>query len=265
MNFNKTYSYNELMEEVEKLAQNYPKKVNVISIGRTNQNRSIPMLIFGSGKKKVLFSGGVHGRESINPLVLIAMAQAYVGNDPDILRAEGRIYLIPLLNPDGYEKAITGEILWKNNARGIDINRNFPSQTFREKWKGDTAASEEETKALIRAFYEIKPDGYMDYHSRGRSIFYYRNQMDASYNEKQLLVAKALCDSTGYILEKPEDEVEENDTGGNTVHFFSEYFKKPAITIETVPEEEGFPLAGEWQEKTYREIKNTFGCFLENI
>jgi len=44
-------------------------------------------------------------------------------------------------------------------------------------------------------------------------------------------------------------------SGGNTVHYFSEHFYKPAITIETVDENANFPLYYNYRKSTYEEIK----------
>ena len=265
MMFGKSYSYLEIMQYLLNLQKKYPDKMKMESIGMTFDKRSIPMLIFGTGKKQIVVSGGVHGRESINPIVLIQMAEDYITRKPSFFEKQGRIYMIPLLNPDGYEIARMDHALWKTNAKGVDINRNFPSHTFKEKWENDIPGSEEETKALMKVLYSVNPDGYLDYHSRGKSIYYYRNQMDKEYNKRQLKIAKALALSTGYSLEKPENEIDSSDSGGNTVHFFSEYFEKPAITIETVADEERFPLDEALQEKTYFEIKDTLRIFLKTI
>ncbi|MEG2511741.1 MAG: M14 family zinc carboxypeptidase [Acetivibrio sp.] len=253
--------------EIKFLKKCFSSKLEVRSIGITKENRWIPMLIFGYGEKSGMFTAGIHGRESINPVVLLSMAEAYLNLERknEIYRTEGKIYLIPLLNPDGYEKARVEAPLWKENGSGLDINRNFPSIHFQKKGEEDYAGSEEETKALMSAFQKTKPDGYLDYHSRGRSIYYYRKQMKATYNDKQLLIGRDLSESTGYSLKSPKEEIEISDSGGNSVHYFSEYFKKPALTIETVEEEEEFPLGVQLQKPVYEEIKNTFGIFLDAL
>ncbi len=265
MKFGKNYSYLEILQYLLNLQQKYPDKVTVESIGMTFDMRSIPMLIFGAGKKNIVVTGGVHGRESINPIVLIQMAEDYITKKESVFKNKGCIYMIPLLNPDGYEISRMDHALWKNNANGVDINRNFPSKTFEEKWEDDKPGSEAETKALMKIFYRVNPDGYLDFHSRGKSIFYYRSQMNDAYNAKQLKIAKALATSTGYTLEEPDHEIDASDSGGNTVHFFSEYFEKPALTIETVAEEERFPLDVRLQRETYNEIKDTLRVFLKTI
>lgn len=184
------------------------------------------------------------------------------------------ILFVPLLNPDGYMislegfEAIQEEALqrkckafnissndWKYNARGIDINRNFPSKLWRPKNKLDHPASENETKALINMFGSYKANGFLDFHSRGKQVYYYRSMMPQSYNTIQLEIASRLKKITNYVLMPPSDEIETGDVGGNTVHYYSEYFMKPALTIETVDEEAEFPLDISYRSTTFEELK----------
>lgn len=184
------------------------------------------------------------------------------------------ILFVPLLNPDGYMISLDGydaiqdqtlqqicmnrEIPskeWKFNARGVDINRNFPSKLWRPKNGSEQAASENETKALISLFHEYPTKGFLDFHSRGKQIYYYRSMLPERYNKLQLEIANRLKKITNYELIPPEDEIESGDTGGNTVHYYSEYFFKPALTIETVEEEAEFPLDYRFRFSTFEELK----------
>lgn len=48
--------------------------------------------------------------------------------DPKMVQMLGfcELILIPVLNPDGYEKSWQpGNRLWRKNANAVDINRNF--------------------------------------------------------------------------------------------------------------------------------------------
>jgi len=184
------------------------------------------------------------------------------------------ILFVPLLNPDGYMISLKGfgEIRdlslrqkcmdlqisnyeWKFNARGIDINRNFPSKLWQSKFEGDIPASENETIALISLFRKYQTKGFIDFHSRGKQIYYYRSMMPESYNKKQLEIANRLTQTTNYELIPPENEIDSGDVGGNTVHYYSENFYKPALTIETVEEEAEFPLDHEYRFSTFEELK----------
>ena len=184
------------------------------------------------------------------------------------------ILFVPLLNPDGYMISLYGfdaidnlelrdicksknesATEWKFNARGVDLNRNFPSKLYRSKEPGESAASENETKALISLFHEYRSKGFLDFHSRGKQIYYYRKVMSEAYNTKQKEIALRLAGVTNYILNSPDIEVDSGDSGGNTVHYYSEHFKKPALTIETIDEDAEFPLDIRYRESTFDELK----------
>jgi len=49
------------------------------------------------------------------------------------------IYIIPTMNPDGFELGRRG------NSKGVDLNRNFPDQ-----WTGNPAKIEKETEAMMK-------------------------------------------------------------------------------------------------------------------
>ncbi len=289
---NKPYYYNHLIKDASLLSIAYPDFIQVETIGRTVSNRSIIMLKVGKGKRGILLSAGVHGRESINSVALMRMLEEYAHiytnpTDGEVMRRrwninlqeffeEFTLYTIPLVNPDGYMIALQGFHIihneeertiaqslnipyqeWKNNQCSIDINRNFPSSTWKSKFDGDAPGSELETKALMKIMKEVKTEAYIDYHSRGNEIYYYRSQMSKEYNNRQLTLAKTLSLVTGYKLVQPEREIEVGDTGGNTVHYYSEQTKMPSFTIETVPEEEHFPLSLQFQRTVYCQLLYT--------
>ncbi len=301
------YSYDNLVTDARKLTKQYESILQYVTIGISHDNRDIVMLKLGCGQHHILCCGGVHGRESVNPIVLMQIIEYYADlymnhkQDKNNLKKKMRnfshnlveeyeqmvygrciyellqtftILFVPLLNPDGYMVSLKGfqEIKepylrklcmekgvphkeWKLNARAVDINRNFPSRLWRPKAEDDFAASENETLTLIKVFQEYRLKGFLDFHSRGKQIYYYRSLMTESYNEKQLEIAERLKEITNYELVEPENEIDTGDSGGNTVHFFSENFYKPALTIETVEEEAQFPLDYKYRQPTFEEMK----------
>ena len=301
------YSYDKWIRAAKSLAKQYDTVIKYVTIGKSHDNRDIVLLKLGVGQKHMVCCAGVHARETVNPVVLLKIAEFYaelysnyrkqkknfknlLGSTDANMRMEYEqllfgacifellktftILMVPLLNPDGYMIALQGfEALrepglrekcesmqissaeWKANARGVDINRNFPSLLWKEKWKTDIPASENETRALIQLFNEYKTIGFLDFHSRGRAIYYHRSVMPESYNIRQLEIARRLREITNYDLVPPEEEMEADDSGGNTVHYYSEHFYKPALTIETVEEEAVFPLREQYRETVFEELK----------
>lgn len=270
------YTYEEIMACIGKLTERYPEILRFEEAGFSHDERCIPGIRLGHKKECLICSAGVHGRETINPILMLRLIEEYCQsyeNEP--LLQEYSIYFLPLVNPDGYEIALRGyEALrspvlrhasrmrgipsetWKCNGRGVDINRNFPCSSYLPGNGSWQPASENETKAVMDAFCKY-PDsiGYIDFHSRGRIIYYYRNAMPPSYNEQGQKIARSMQRISHYELGGEADEWETAADGGNSVNYYSEVFKKPALTVETVEDEAGFPLDAAYQERAYLEIK----------
>ena len=288
----RTCTYEEIMESIRTLTKHYPEYLTYYQAGTSHDGREIPGIRLGSSDECLICSAGIHGRESVNPVLMVHMMNVYceklAGNHKTANHALQKlfkkysIYFLPLLNPDGYEIALWGfhviqnpilrqamrrmEIpheVWKANARGIDINRNFPCKSFVAQGSMKMAGSENETKALMRAFETYpKSLGYLDFHSRGRIIYYYRSAMPYLYNRQGNHMAKRLQRICGYEIGTKREEFGTKLSGGNSVNYYSESYEKLAITIETVDDLAGFPLAEYHQLRTYREIRQLPLVFL---
>lgn len=292
--FGRRYTYDELMEGIQNLLEEYPEYLTYIKAGVSHDDREIPGIRLGNAKECLIVSGGIHGRESINPVLLLRMIEEYCmmldrKHDNTAWEVQRKllsiysIYFLPIMNPDGYEVALRGyesirsPILrqsikmmriphedWKFNARGVDINRNFPCKSYTARGNMKDAASEQETKAMLEAFKAF-PDsiGYIDFHSRGRIIYYYRSAMPYHYNRKGKRMAKQIQKLSDYGLGKKKEEFATKYDGGNSVNFYSENYRKLSLTVETVEDEAGFPLDAGYQEKTYQEVSRIPLAFIE--
>lgn len=270
MEWNRLLSWEAFFQKMEEMEKNFPE-LSLKILGKSEDDREIGGLFYGTGEKTLICCGGVHGRENVNPYVLLGMLEKYAGEK---IKFPGYTLLfIPLLNPDGYEIARAGfETIrnpklrqicqasgvnpeeWKNNARNVDINRNFPSIHYKPKDDKAYSNSEKETKVLTKTIRQYPNGAFLDFHSRGEIIYYYRTALWEGYNQRQYLLAKQIQEHTGYALGNKWDDLDGDLTGGNTVHFYSEYTKNPAITIETVSESAGFPIPLFWQEKVYEQV-----------
>ncbi len=247
MQLNRLYTYEELTSYIRETAIAGAPLTAMENIGTSNGGRDIYALHIGKGEKVFVYTAGVHGCENVNPNVLIKIV-AYYAAQKEIPR-DWRLIFVPVVNPDGYEIARRSRKQIRGNARGVDINRNFPCKSY----VGASPASEPETKCLIDLFKNYTPLLLVDFHSRGKSVFYYRNALGEKYNQNNLEIAKQICSITGYTLEAPENENPKGE-GGNTVQFFSEVYGRPAITVETLWEQETYPLDERLQFGTFEEI-----------
>ena len=81
---------------------------------------------------RLLVSAGIHGPEYVGPALMLELLARAGGWPPlQALRARAELWVVPCLNPDGYAR------VWQRqgrgrmaelrpNARGVDLNRNFP-------------------------------------------------------------------------------------------------------------------------------------------
>jgi len=123
-------------------------------IGHSAQGREIRATRVGDGPVSVLVVGDVHGNEPAGEAIVAALRRASV---PGV-----RFWLVRTANPDGRALGT------RQNARGVDLNRNFPFRwapaargTY---FPGRKAASEPETRALMRFVRGVRPRLAIYYH-----------------------------------------------------------------------------------------------------
>lgn len=134
-----------------------------IVIGTSVNGRPIIARRFGNAfGAPVLAVGSVHGNERSGLQIVMALGK---GEVPDGFA----LWLIDDINPDG------AVLKTRQNARGVDLNRNFPMNWQRLKCpskfcSGRRAASEPETLALINFLDSVKPVMTVFYHSVGNLV-----------------------------------------------------------------------------------------------
>ncbi|KAK3086644.1 hypothetical protein FSP39_021310 [Pinctada imbricata] len=168
-------------------------------IGTTYEGREIELIHISKGdspnKKKIFIDGGVHAREWISPAFTLYIIYQLVYNtsndDVKTLLNHFDWYIVPVLNPDGYEYSHTQNRLWRKNRSpnrrgcvGTDVNRNFgyqwnprlggSSDPCSDLFSGNTSFSEEESRAL-QNFILANNDNMIAYftvHSYGQLWLY---------------------------------------------------------------------------------------------
>ena len=106
---------------------------------------------------RVLVVGSIHGNETAGHAVVARLRE--LEPPPGV-----QLWLVRTVNPDG---ALIGT---RQNARGVDLNRNFPfrwrggGRAFDTFFPGRRAASEPETRAVQRLVERIDPDLTLYYH-----------------------------------------------------------------------------------------------------
>ncbi|HEY1064759.1 MAG TPA: DUF2817 domain-containing protein, partial [Pirellulales bacterium] len=124
--------------------------------GRTPDGRPLEKAQFGVGRRLVLFVGPLGGDED-GALAVVERLAGWFQEFPERL-SDLRVMIVRTGNPDGFARGT------RANARGVDLNRNFPTKGWRKiphgnNWaSGPEPASEPETEALIELIREQRPD-----------------------------------------------------------------------------------------------------------
>jgi protein MpaA len=193
-----------------------PPKVEFIELGRSVQGRAIQAVIIGNGPKRVMVLGGVHGNEIAGALLAKAfIATLQLEPMPDNLT----LIIVSEVNPDGVATRK------RVNARGVDINRNFPAKSWQPLYKdklhypGTQPATEPETQAIIKLLERYPPDLLLTFHAALGCV-----NWDGPGEEVAGVIAREngypLCSYLGY------------DTPGSLGQYAGADRKIPSVTIE---------------------------------
>ena len=180
--------------KMQSLAAARPDLVSLETIGSSVQGRPIRAMRISRDPAlpAIAFNCTQHAREWVSPMVGMAIADSLVdgeGTDPRItaILARVEVWVIPVVNPDGYVHSWGPERLWRKNRRvnsdgsiGVDLNRNWGFQwggagasatPSSDTYRGPSAFSEPETQAM-RDFHLARPDivASIDFHSYGQLI-----------------------------------------------------------------------------------------------
>ena len=197
----------------------------------------------------------------------------YNGIPYSALLQDVRLHIIPLMNPDGVtisqlgfdginsetiradlnkiwatdNEAGRGDVnlaaytsLWKANALGVDLNRNYDTlwedagvggttEPSSARYPGPSAHSEKETIALLALEEAVNCSAQIAYHSEGDLIFWnYGVEGDLYAKDEQL--AQTVGAVTGYPL---ESTVTSNQSTSGCSDYFIRELGVPSITVET--------------------------------
>ena len=198
-----------IKDQLAEIEKTYPDIIKVTPVGRSIQKR--PILAVRVTKKqskkgyrqkpKVLFHATTHAREWISTQMAMRLIRYLADNYGKLDRVtnllnETEVWVVPVVNPDGYEYTFTDERLWRKNLRdndrngeittadGVDLNRNHDSGFWGldeegatndptdNTYRGSSPNSEPETRALIRLINLKKFKYAVSYHSYGNLILY---------------------------------------------------------------------------------------------
>lgn len=268
--YTKRPSYASIQKEIKALAKEYPELISYTSAGKSVQGRNLTYMKVGKGKTKALIIAGIHARESITVSYIMRcveeFCEAYESKskkyakifDMENLLENYTLYIMPLANPDGLE-IISGrdkpEVTvtyrgdmdisdYKGNANGVNLNKNFPllwnkinnkvTKPDAEGYKGPSAGSEPETKALMKLCNSNDFAWMTSIHVRGDCV-YWSDSANPSVGSSEKIV-DILKDKCGFY--KCNTSTDINGYGGGFENWFRDKFNKPGLCLELMPLDE---------------------------
>jgi len=134
-------------------------------VGHSVEGRPLVCRTIGDGEYVVLMMASIHGNEAAGTPLLNDLAKQVV-ETPDLLTGV-TLVLLPVVNPDGVE---SGQ---RYNARGVDLNRNFPAENRQNSSRyGLNALSEPESLAIYQVINDTLPNHIVTLHEPLQCVDY---------------------------------------------------------------------------------------------
>jgi len=206
--FERYLTLGEVYRAMRALADQNPRLVQMLTIGTSVEGRPIHALRITRdprgarvyrNRPQIVFNACQHAREWITVSLALYIAYslvAHYGSDARVTdwlqRTE--VYVIPVVNPDGYVYTWTTDRLWRKNRRylgtnsqgqplyGVDLNRNWgfqwggigsSGQRSSETYRGSAPFSEPETYSLSRWLLSLPTlRAHIDIHSYSQLILW---------------------------------------------------------------------------------------------
>ena len=198
-------SYQQVGQQLDALVRRFPGRCEKVSLGQSHQGREIWALRMGDhpvGEKPgIVITGGTHAREWPSVTIPLKLGEELLEDGSRLKQAE--IWIVPLVNPDGYEISRAGDNTYRKNGNpegAVDLNRNFaddcpehaqlwrpagdkPGSKYDDKgasddpnsrqYRGSHGASEPEVQALLNLELGHKNIiGVVDNHNCGEMLLY---------------------------------------------------------------------------------------------
>jgi protein MpaA len=187
-------------------------------IGQSRSGNPIRAYLIGrrDAPNRYLVMGQMHGDEPAGPLVVLNRLLKSTPID------DVALWLVPTMNPDGRRRGT------RTNARGVDLNRNFPSKTWVNQgkgtryWSGPRPASEPETRSIVRFFSRVKPQTVISIHQPLASVDFSGGDRDVT----QWLSRH---------LNLPKSHIHISGGGTMTSWYNAKFPLQTAVTVELPP------------------------------
>ncbi|KAH0947740.1 hypothetical protein HN011_000538 [Eciton burchellii] len=261
-NFSDYHTLDEIYNNLDDLAQQYPNIVQIVIGGKTYEGRQIKgvKLSFKANNPGIFIEGGIHAREWISPAtVMYILHQLLSSKDADVraLAESHDWYIFPSFNPDGYVYTHTNNRLWRKTRKpytmfciGSDPNRNWDYRwntggthpnPCTEIYPGNAPFSEIETKSMSEYIKSISDKfyAYISFHSYSQLLLFpygHTKEHLENYDDLYAIGSKSIAAlkkryGTQYVTGNIAETI--YIATGSTVDYVKGTYKKPmAYTYE---------------------------------
>lgn len=285
-----TYSYDDVMFDIEWLMEEFPELVEMEIIGQSSQGVDIPVIRVGNpeAEHNVLIHASIHGREHATGWMMMALLSRALARDDAYLQ-DVCFHVIPMANPDGVaisqnetlddtqnviyqqdkalkytkEKKSMYASHWKANYQGVDLNRNFPAgwENLKNRnypsfqwFGGNQPFTTSETKALRDYTQAHTFEATVSMHASGCLVYYGFGDKQPANKDSQSL-AKALCDMNGYTAMGTS-----STDGGGYKDWAIDSLGIPSVTMEI-----GATIVNDGSDPVPLQERDLYGTFARNI
>ncbi|XP_056445020.1 carboxypeptidase B2 [Gadus chalcogrammus] len=170
--YDKYHSLEDIYHWLNKTAMENPDRIKVILIGSSFEKRPLYVLKLSAisttntNKKAIWLDCGIHAREWIAPAFCLWFVQyslSFYESNRDIATILDNmdVYVLPVMNPDGYKYTWTTDRMWRKNRStredsrcvGVDLNRNFDAN-----WCTEGASHRPCSEIFCGEFPESEPE-----------------------------------------------------------------------------------------------------------
>lgn len=268
VNPKQVYTYEQMEQDIKKLAERYPELIAYEVIGKSEYGRNIYAVSLGKGLSTSYINGSNHAREWISTNLVMNMieqyAKAYQENrkldsyDVKALLDQHTIWFVPMMNPDGvtlqqkgldaFPKELHASLIamnngsrdfkrWKANGKGVDLNRQFDANWANIKnspgkpWFANYKGPAPHHAAEVKAVIDFTYQIKPEMavsYHSSGSILFWQFRQQGAQYQRDLAHAMKISRMTSYPLVHTNN----NTGGGGYTDWFIQTFKKPAFTPE---------------------------------
>jgi murein tripeptide amidase MpaA len=259
------FNADQILAHFEGLRAQYPAFVTRSQIGTSINSEPVwvyrigrPLKISGTPENAVIVLGLTHAREWVSGSVVmhVATMSAQTLATPQAVpfMTNQALYIVPMLNPDGYRFSWTNNRYWRKNRRnngggsfGVDLNRNYAKgwggagssgNPNSETYRGTAPFSEPETAGLRDFTLSLPRVGaVIDFHNYSQKILWPWSYTTAAPPDRQTLSATAAAiearmDAFGANYDHGQGSVALYVAGGTSKDWFYDVKGSRSYTIE---------------------------------